>query len=53
MGGYINSYENDESDHMFKRMGYTDLSDLTPVSPNIARLVNGALASIENWRKRE
>jgi hypothetical protein len=53
MSGHANVYENDESDHIFTRMGYTDLADPTPVIPSIARLVDGALTRVENWRKLE
>jgi hypothetical protein len=38
---------------MYKRMGYTDMGDPTPVSARHASEVGEVLNRIENWRKRE
>lgn len=46
-------YYNPESEEMYKRMGYTDLADPTPVSKKFALELGDVLTRIENWRKRE
>jgi len=53
MGIHFTRFTNDASDEMYKRMGYTDLDDPTPVSARHASEVGEVLARIENWRKRE
>ena len=44
---------NEESNNTYTRMGYTDLSDPTPVSPPKAIMIHESLARVERWRKRE
>jgi len=53
MGSHYNGYSNQESDEMYKRMGYTDLDDPAPVSTRQALQVGEVLTRIENWKKRE
>ena len=53
MGSHYTRFTSDESDEMYKRMGYTDMGDPTPVSARHALEVGEVLNRIENWRKRE
>lgn len=53
MGTSFNRNANEESNNTYTRMGYTDLSDPTPVTPSRAMLIHESLARVESWRKRE
>lgn len=53
MGGAWIPPKNVQSNNMFKRMGYTNLSNVTPVEPEYCAALEEALTRVENWRKRE
>ena len=53
MGGSWNHYRNEESNNTYTRMGYTDLSDPTPLTPSRAIMIHETLARVERWRERE